>query len=81
MPEVIEKSEIRIMDPIAGDLKLEWDHDRTDEVDAAEKAFKAAQKKGTAFYCMKRDGSRGDKITDFDKYAERIIGIPAVVGG
>ncbi len=42
---LIEKNEIRIMDPDHGDIKLDWSHDSEYEVNAARKAFDEAKKK------------------------------------
>lgn len=78
---VTEKFEMRIMDKDQGDIKMEWDQDRPDEVAAAREAFDKAKKKGMLFYRMKRDGSAGEVIREFTPSAERIIGMPMVQGG
>lgn len=74
-------SEIRIMDPIAGDIKMEWDRYNETEVAAAREAFDKAKKKGMFFYKLKKDGSTGELLKEFDPSAERIVGMPKVVGG
>jgi GH25 family lysozyme M1 (1,4-beta-N-acetylmuramidase) len=74
--------EMRIMDPEAGDLRVEWDKNDPVQVAAAEEAFRKATKKGNMiFYKTKRDGLKGERITEFDASAERIVGMPMVVGG
>ena len=81
------ESEIRIMDPDKGDLRLAWNNGVPDphagarEANARE-AFLNAQKKGNMiFYRTNFDGSSGAPIKEFDPAAERIIGIPFPVGG
>lgn len=64
-----------------GDTRILWDSDNRDEVKNAEKTFNDLIKKGFKAFRTKKDGSKGDKITRFDKYAERLILIPAIVGG
>ncbi len=81
MEVVAERNVMRIMDPKAGDLKIEWDQDRPDEVAHARKCFDEAQKKGMLIYKMTRGGSKGDVLTAFDPTAERIIATPRYVGG
>ena len=74
-------SEIRIMDTKEGDLKLEWNSDNDTETDLAKKAFEKAKKDGMLIYKMKKDGSQGTQIKDWDPNAERIIATPALIGG
>lgn len=74
-------SEIRIMDTKEGDLKLEWNSDNNAETELAKKAFEKAKKDGMLIYKMKKDGSQGAQIKDWDPNAERIIATPALVGG
>ena len=77
----IEKNEMRIMDVLAGDLKLQWSAGNVEEISAAKKAFEKGKKKGMLFYRQTRLGSKGEQITKFDPDAERIIGVPALRGG
>ena len=81
------ESELRIMDPEKGDLRLAWNGGAADphagarEANARE-AFLKAQKKGNMiFYRTNFDGSVGAAIKEFDPEAERIIGVPFPVGG
>lgn len=74
-------SEMRITDTDAGDLKFSWDPDNEDEVAVAKAAFKKAKKKGLTFYKVSKNNKRGSVITEFDEEAERIVGVPQVVGG
>lgn len=80
--EVEGSFEMRIMDPEEGDLRVEWDKNDSTQVAAAEEAFRKASKKGNLiFYETKKDGTKGKRITEFDAAAERIVGMPMVVGG
>jgi hypothetical protein len=77
----MKMSELRIMDEKAGDLKVIWDKDNQEEVDAAEAQFDALVKKHYIAYTVNKDGKAGKKITKFDPDAEKIILAPMVQGG
>lgn len=64
-----------------GDTKVIWDPKNEDEVEAAEAQFDALIDKGFAAYKVKKDGSKGRKISQFDEKAGKIIMVPAVMGG
>jgi len=74
-------SEMRIMDKVEGDITIGWNRKNKDEVSAAKKAFHTAKKKGMLMYKTKWDGKKGEQIHEFDPKAEKIIGMPALVGG
>ena len=79
-----EKSEerlLRIMDPELGDLKIMWDPDDDDQTELAKKNFIAAKKKKMVAYSVKKDGTKGKIISEFDPEAEAIIMAPPLVGG
>lgn len=75
------KHELAYMDIEEGDMKLQWDPDDDGEVAAAELTFDKLKKKGYAFFKMNFGGKKGEKITEFDKDVESILGIPQTVGG
>lgn len=82
-PSKIDR-ELRIMDPEAGDIRLAWsaDPDEPAREAVAREAFNKAKDRGNMiFYRMNCDGSEGVAIKDFDPQADRIIGMPMVVGG
>lgn len=64
-----------------GDVKIEWDADSKDEVEVAEEAFKKYLKKGFKAYRQYDAGKQGEKLEEFDKYAEKVIFIPPLKGG
>lgn len=72
--------ELCVMDA-TGDTKLMWDSSREAEVDAARSTFDKLKKKGYLAYSVKRDGDKGEAITEFDPKAEKIIMCPPAVGG
>ena len=74
-------AELRILDKDAGDLKVIWDKDNSDEVCAAESQFNSLTKKGFLAYSVTAKGEKGKMIKDFDPDAEKIIMIPKIVGG
>jgi hypothetical protein len=74
-------SEMRIMDVEAGDLKVIWDADNQEEVDAARAQFDALLKKGYFAYRVGEKGKKAEQIKKFDPEAEKIILSPAVQGG
>ena len=73
-------SELRVL-TTEGDLKLHWDKDNDEEVDAAEQTFKKYTKKGWTAYKVSRTGGKGTIISEFDEDAERVILIPPLEGG
>lgn len=74
-------SELRIMDKDAGDLKVIWNKDNQDEVEAAKNQFNSLIKKGFTAYSVDKKGDAGKKVTEFDPDAEKIIMVPKMVGG
>ncbi len=77
----MEHSEMRLMDRLHGDIKIQWNPANTDEVSAARKAFDDAKAKGMAFFKMKKSGDQGRSIRSFDAKAKRIVGVPQICGG
>lgn len=73
--------ELRIMDKDAGDLKVIWDKDNEEEVDAAREQFNKLIKKGFTAYKVDKKGEPGKKISEFDENAEKLILSPRIVGG
>lgn len=74
--------EMAIMDPQAGDMKMVWDPNNRDEVEAARKQFDDLTKKGFLAYKVEgKEGRKGEQIRSFDKTAERLILAPALRGG
>lgn len=64
-----------------GDLKVIWDEEKQEEVEAAEEQFKKLKAKGYNAFEVKKDGSKGKMIDSFKKSAGAIIMVPALVGG
>lgn len=74
--------ELRVLDADAGDLKVIWDSNNEAEIKAAKEQFdKLIDKKNYIAYTVKKDGSKGKKITEFDPDAEMVILAPPVKGG
>lgn len=76
-----EKHTLAIMDRVEGDYKVTWDPDDDTDVDMARASFNAAKKKGLVAFKVKKDGSKGERIREFDPEAEAIIMAPALQGG
>jgi len=72
---------MRVMDPKAGDLKVVWDPDNTDETDQAEKTFDEMIAKGFTAYAVDRKGEKAEVIQKFDPDADALILAPRVIGG
>jgi hypothetical protein len=72
--------EMAVMDR-SGDLKVMWDSDKEDEVDAARSQFDALLKKGYAAFKVDKKGGQGEQIKKFDPTAEKLIMVPALAGG
>lgn len=64
-----------------GDTKTIWNPNNQDEVDAARDTFKALRKKGYLIYRVNAEGNKGKAMTEFDPDAEKMIAVPAIVGG
>jgi hypothetical protein len=73
--------ELAIMDPVHGDLKVIWDKDNDDEVEAARAQFEELRKKGHLAYTVTGQGRKGTQVREFDPDAEKIILAPALRGG
>jgi hypothetical protein len=72
----------RIMDRVAGDVKVMWDRTKKIEVDAMRKLFADLRAKGYAAYTVDDDtGNKGNVVREFDPDAERFIMIPPMAGG
>jgi hypothetical protein len=82
MSAVLEKTkhELAVMDH-TGDTKTIWDSDNADEVEAARETFNALKKKGYMIYRVGKLGAKGEQMQKFDPEAEKMIAVPAVVGG
>lgn len=65
----------------SGDTKVMWDSDNRDETEAAKSHFAAMKLKGFSAYRVKKDGSQGEVMKDFDPSAEAIILAPMLKGG
>ena len=66
---------------VEGDVKVEWNPDNKQEVASAEKIFDENIKKGFKAFRMYDGGKRGDPLTTFDKYAEKVLFVVPVRGG
>jgi len=64
-----------------GDTRLVWDYKDDDSVEVAKEMFNKLKKKGHIAYAVKKDGTAGEVITEFDPKAEKIIMSPPMVGG
>lgn len=71
---------MRIMDG-SGDTKLIWDSTKTEEVEAARKMFNDLKGKRYQAFGVKKTGEKGEMITSFDPYLEKIIMAPPLQGG
>ena len=72
---------MRIADVKEGDLKVIWDPEKQDEVEAAKDQFDKLIKKGYVAFRVDKDGSKGKKVAKFDEDYEMLILAPALKGG
>jgi hypothetical protein len=73
--------EMAIMGP-EGDTKTIWDADKPEEVENARRTFNELREKGYYAYQVKGDdASKGERMTEFDPDAERMIMAPPLMGG
>lgn len=80
MVQVAQKHTMSVINK-SGDVKVTWDPAVPAEVDIAREAFNAHKKKGHAMFRVKGLGGQGEKMTEFDPQAERILVVPPVAGG
>ena len=64
-----------------GDTKVIWDASKPDEVESARRTFDDLKKKKYIAFKVKKDGSQGEVISEFDPDAEKIILAPPMSGG
>lgn len=64
-----------------GDLKTVWDPEKPDEVAGAKAQFTAMLAKGYHAYAVKKNGDKGERITEFDPESAKIILAPQMRGG
>lgn len=65
----------------AGDHKIQWDAKQTDSIVEAENTFIKLLKKKWKAFSVKRGGSKGQSITEFDPALGSIIMVPPIAGG
>ena len=74
--------ELRILDKDAGDLKVIWNPDNEDEVQAAQEQFDALRNKGYMAWNVGKLGRKTDnEIKEFDPDLEKMIITPPVKKG
>ena len=73
-------NEMLIMDQ-TGHTRTTWDADNDDEVEMARETFKRMTKKGYRAFKVKKDGSEGVQMQEFDPSAEKMILAPQLQGG
>jgi hypothetical protein len=64
-----------------GDTKVTWDRSKPDEVEAAKAAFDKLMAKGYTAFRAETGDRKGEKLTNWDPTAERIILVPRISGG
>jgi len=77
---MLNLTEMRWLDE-TGDMKIAFNPDNEDEVEAAETQFDDLVEKGYTAYAAEKDGSQGKKMKKFDPKAGRIILVPKLKGG
>ena len=66
-----------------GDVRIEWDKNDRDSVEIARAQFAGLLEKypQALIYKATRTGAKGQRITEFDATAERIVVVPRMAGG
>lgn len=65
----------------SGDTKLIWSPGNEAEVDNARRTFNDLKAKRFVAFAVKKDGEKGERVTEFDADAEKIIMVPPMQGG
>lgn len=81
MSAVLERTHtLSVMDN-TGDTKTIWDPRKPAEVEAARATFDVLKKKGYMIYRVGADGEKNTVMHSFEPAAEKMIAVPAIVGG
>ena len=64
-----------------GDTKIMWNPRDKDETKNAKETFKRLADKGFQAFLVNAEGAPGERISEFDKNAEKIIFVPRLAGG
>lgn len=64
-----------------GDLKVTWNSDQPDEVEAARAQFDKLIGKGYLAFKTDKKGDKGEQMRTFDPTAERVILVKQLKGG
>ena len=64
-----------------GDVKVEWDTERVEAVQEAERIFRENAARGYSAFKVEDGVGQATRIEDFDPAAREIIQIPRIVGG
>lgn len=64
-----------------GDVKVEWDTERSEAVHEAERIFRENAARGYAAFKVVDKVESATRIEEFDPAAREIIQIPRIVGG
>lgn len=86
MTVATRRHKMQILDPRAGDKKIEWDPNNPDDIEDAQASFDfwTKEKKHKAYAVDSSTGKKtGEPITKFDPKIERILMVPlaAMQGG
>lgn len=65
----------------SGDTRLQWDPTDPVQTAAARKRFDELRGKGFLPFRVSAKGNQGEQLKSFDPDAERLIFVPAMVGG
>jgi hypothetical protein len=77
------RGELCMSDPGAGDMRVFWDRDNRDEVEAAGRQSEELHGKGSLAFCPEREGveSKGQVLEHCGPTADRIILLRPLWGG
>jgi len=73
--------ELRILDPTHGDLKVIWDPNNENEVEAARNQFNELLRKGHQAFAVDKVGEKAKEVKRFDPEMGKVILSPPVKGG
>jgi len=64
-----------------GDTKMSWDPYKPEEVEAARRTFEDLRKQHYLAFRVRGSGDKGEQISAFDRFAEKLILAPPMQGG
>jgi hypothetical protein len=81
LAKMTQASEFRVMDRSGDGLKLSWNSENDQEVEAARTTFNDYRSRGYDLFSLGDGDERGERMREFDPDVAGILAIPRMRGG